>query len=80
MSASHVKLTDFQRTQIATILSRRANEIAGYQGDNKENPAKPAFKGMPASVEYALELEITRLRKLADLVAPPKPPEPPDEE
>ena len=68
-----IKLTTAQRTQISTILSRRANEIAGYSGDNRERPAQPDFKGMPASVEYALELEINRLRKLADLVAPPKP-------
>lgn len=65
-----------QREQISTILRRRANEIAGYSDEHKERPVRPDIKGMPASVEYALELEINRLRKLSDLVAPPKPPEP----
>ena len=74
-----IKLTTAQRTQISTILSRRANEIAGYRGDNKDKFASPEYKGMPASVDYALELEINRLRKLAALVAPPKTPEPDDE-
>lgn len=75
-----VALTNAQREQIATILERRANEIAGYSGDHKEDPIRPERKGMPASVEYALELEIKRLRKLAALVKPPPPPESSEDE
>lgn len=58
-------LTLSEREQIATILSRRANEIAGYSGDNRDR--------MPASVEYGLEIEMKRLRRLADKVRPPQP-------
>jgi hypothetical protein len=58
-------LTHSEREQIATILSRRANEIAGYSGDNRDK--------MPASVEYGLELEMKRLRRLADKVRPLQP-------
>ena len=68
------KLTDSEREQIATILTRRANEIAGYSSDHREcihNKGKDGI--MPASVEYALELEMRRLRMLADRVNPPKP-------
>jgi len=72
------RLTTAQRDQISTILSRRANEIAGYSDEHREKPTQPDRKGMPASVEYALELEINRLRKLSALIAPPKPPEPED--
>lgn len=56
-------LTNSEREQIATILSRRANEIAGFKGD---------FKEQLASVDYAMELEIKRLRKLAYKVQPPE--------
>ena len=68
-------LTDRERTEIATILRRRANEIAGYKGEHScEGPRNsvPAEKQMPASVEYALELEIKRLRGLAEKVDPPQ--------
>lgn len=56
-----------ERDQIATILQRRANEIASYS-DEKRGSA-------PASVSFALELEMARLRRLADRVNP-IPPEP----
>jgi hypothetical protein len=62
-------LTDSERDQIATILTRRANEVAGFKNNYKE---------ALASVDYACELEIKHLRKLADKVNPPKPEE--DEE
>ena len=59
-------LTKFERVQIATILKRRANEIAGFKMD--------MAKGKDlASVDYALELEIERLRRLAERVDPAEP-------
>lgn len=56
-------LTKSERAQIATILSRRANEIAGFKSDLSRT------KDL-ASVDYALELEILRLRRLADKIDP----------
>lgn len=68
-----IQMTPGEREQIATILSRRANEIAGYSGENEERACIGTNrKPMPASVEYALELEIRRLRRLADKINPPK--------
>lgn len=64
----NVELSRSEREQIATILSRRANEIAMFRSNN--TPDK-----VPASVDYGLELEITRLRRLADKVNPPDPTE-----
>ena len=59
-------LTKSERVQIATILKRRANEIAGFKMD--------MAKGKDlASVDYAMELEIERLRRLADRVDPAEP-------
>ena len=59
-------LTKSERVQIATILKRRANEIAGFKMD--------MAKGKDlASVDYALELEIERLRRLAERVDPAEP-------
>lgn len=59
-------LTHKEREQIATILKRSANEIAGFKSD--------LSKGKDlASVDYALELEIDRLRRLAERVNPPEP-------
>lgn len=57
-------LTTSEREQIATILSRRANEIAGYCNDNRGK--------LLASVDYGLELEMRRLRRLAARVSPPQ--------
>lgn len=58
-------LTKKEREQIGTILKRRANEIAGFKMD--------MAKGKDlASVDYALELEIERLRRLAERVDPPE--------
>ena len=59
-------LTPREREQIATILKRRANEIAGFKGELQRG------KDL-ASVDYALELEIDRLRRLAERVNPPVP-------
>ena len=63
-----LELTPKERAQIATILKRRANEISGFKMDL--NKGKDL-----ASVDYALELEIDRLRRLAERVDPPQPEE-----
>jgi len=57
-------LTKGERTQIAEILDRRANEIAGFS-DTYRNDSKHY-----GSVELALTREINRLRRLADRVNP----------
>lgn len=75
-------LSNAQRNQIAEILKRRANEIAGYKGQHscETYPSRVDPKDqMPASVEFALEREITRLRKLADLLEVKQPELPEDE-
>ena len=61
-------LTKKERDQIATILSRRANEIAMYRSELSR-------KEDIASVDYALELEVARLRRLAERVKPEEPEE-----
>lgn len=61
------ELTKSERAQIAEILSRRANEIAGFSGDYRGDPKHYG------SVELALSREIDRLRRLADRVSPPDP-------
>lgn len=61
-------LTKKEREQIATILSRRANEIAMYRSELSR-------KEDIASVDYALELEVARLRRLAERVKPEEPEE-----
>lgn len=60
-------LTESERKQIAEILRRRANEIAGFSGDYR-NDLKHY-----GSVERALTREIERLRRLAERVSPPEP-------
>lgn len=60
-------LTKPEREQIAEILTRRANEIAGFADDYRR---KPEHYG---SVELALSREIDRLRRLAERVSPPEP-------
>lgn len=57
-------LTQSERTQIAEILSRRANEIAGFSNDYRNDPKHFG------SVEFALTREINRLRRLAERVNP----------
>ena len=57
-------MTPSERLQIAEILSRRANEIAGFSSDYR---SKVDHFG---SVELALSREIDRLRRLADRVNP----------
>ena len=61
------ELTKSERSQIAEILDRRANEIAGFNGayvsDDKHF----------GSVAFALTREIERLRRLADRVNPTEP-------
>ena len=65
-----VELTNNERQQVAEILKRRANEIAGfcdaYRRDEKHY----------GSVEFALTREMNRLRRLAEKVNP----EPQDED
>jgi len=60
-------LTESERKQIAEILRRRANEIAGFSGDYRNDPKHYG------SVELALTREIERLRRLADRVNPAEP-------
>lgn len=60
-------LTKSERAQIAEILSRRANEIATFNGDYRNNADHFG------SVELALTREIDRLRRLAMRVNPPEP-------
>lgn len=62
-------LSKSERKQIAEVLTRRANEIAGFYGDYR---AKTEHYG---SVELALSREIDRLRRLAERVNPPEPEE-----
>jgi hypothetical protein len=64
---SMADLTKREREQIAEILKRRANEIAGFGDDYRR---KPDHFG---SVELALTREIERLRHLAERVRPPEP-------
>lgn len=59
-----IKLTESERSQIAEILDRRANEIAGFSGEYR---ASPDHFG---SVELALSREINRLRRLTDKIRP----------
>lgn len=54
-------LTDSERTQIAEILHRRANEIAGCKSEFQDK--------FPGSVELALDREIKRLRRLEEKIA-----------
>lgn len=62
-------LTKTEREQIAEILIRRANEIAGFSSEYR---ADPKHYG---SVEFALTREIDRLRRLAARVTPAEPEE-----
>lgn len=68
MSAQE-QLTRNESVQIAQILDRRANEIAGFSGEYRN---KPDHYG---SVELALTREIERLRHLSQRVCPPLPTE-----
>jgi hypothetical protein len=58
-------LTPSERAQVAEILERRANEIAGFSGEYRNDPKHHG------SVELALTREIGRLRRLAERVNPP---------
>ena len=60
-------LTKQEREQVAEILRRRANEIAGFSDEYRRNT------NHFGSVELALTREIDRLRKLAGRVCPPEP-------
>lgn len=62
-------LTNAERKQIAEILDRRANEIAGFSADYRKDG------NHFGSVELALSREIERLRRLSDRVNPPEPEE-----
>ena len=59
-----LNLTVSERNQINEVLRRRANDVATYLDDNRDNLA--------GSVELALSREINRLRRLADKVAVPE--------
>lgn len=54
------------RRQIAEILDRRANEVAGFLGEYRNRPEHFG------SVELALTREVDRLRRLADQIEPPE--------
>lgn len=60
-------LTRKEQEQIAEILDRRANEVAGFRGDYCNG------KDHHGSVELALTREVERLRHLATRVCPPEP-------
>ena len=60
-------LTRSERAQIGELLSRRANEIAGFSSDYRNDPKHFG------SVELALTREIDRLRHLAERVKPAEP-------
>jgi len=64
-----MELTINERQQIAEILERRSNEIAGFSADYKRDT------GHFGSVELALSREIQRLRRLAERVSPSEPEE-----
>lgn len=57
-----VELSDKDRVAIASILRRRANEVALFHAEYTRDPKNFG------SVELALSNEITRLRSLADKV------------
>jgi LmbE family N-acetylglucosaminyl deacetylase len=57
-------LTKKERTEIAEILGRRANEIAGFYDEYRRESKHYG------SVELALDREIDRLRRLAERVDP----------
>lgn len=79
MKVKPILLSESERTQIADILERRANDIATFKSAVQRNmPATVAEYDFPGSVDLALSREIQRLRKLAAKVKPPEPPE--DEE
>lgn len=62
-----VDLKRREQREIAEILGRRANEIAGFLTEYR---SKPDHYG---SVELGLTREMDRLRTLAERVNPPKP-------
>ena len=61
------ELTKYERNQVAEILCLRANEIACFSSDYKNDG------NHFGSVELALTREIERLRRLAGRVNPPDP-------
>lgn len=61
------ELTKSERAAIGEILSRRAQEIAGFHSDYRRDDKHYG------SVELALSREIDRLRRLAERVNPPEP-------
>lgn len=60
------ELTPSDRRQVAEILNRRANEIAGFSDTYRRDA------NHHGSVELALTREIDRLRRLAERVDPPE--------
>ena len=61
-----INISKKECTQIAEVLSRRANEIAGFTNEYR---SKEDHYG---SVEMALTREMDRLRSLARKVSPPE--------
>lgn len=60
-------MTNSERKQIAELLERRANEIAGFNDSYRRDASHFG------SVELALTREISRLRRLAECVNPEEP-------
>lgn len=71
-------LTPNECEQLAEILDRRANDVATFKEDVERRLKEPLgdYRG---SVEMALSREVTRLRRLADKIRPPKQPSSDDE-
>ena len=77
--ASTISLAIRERTEIAEILERRANDIATFKWDLEKSAGK-TINDFPGSVEMALSREMKRLRRLAALVKPVPEPAEDDEE
>lgn len=63
------ELTQREKSEIAEILSRRANELASFKSDLEEH-AKMKFNSFPGSAELAISREIKRLRGFVDKLVP----------
>ncbi len=63
------KLTNSELDQISEVLSRRANELATFEGDLQKAFARltsgqSLLFNLPGSVDLAISREISRLRAL----------------
>lgn len=79
-SPCSVSLTDSERNQIAEILDRRAREVNSFRSDlesavQQKTDTSIKLYQLPGSVELAINREVNRLRKLAEKIKVPEPPE-----